>query len=63
MKKASTTTPKLDAKTLPVNYIPTNAQVEALAKLLVPEIKRFFIEERTQKKFNEWIENQNICIT
>ena len=58
MRKASVPISQLDAKTFPVNYIITNAQVDTLAKLFTPEIKKFFVEERTQKEFNDWKETQ-----
>ena len=40
-------------------FIPSKEQSLALARLLTPEIKKFFADERTQKEFNEWKEKQN----
>ena len=40
-------------------FIPNKEQTEALARLFIPEIKMFFSDERTQKKYNEWKEKQN----
>ena len=58
MKKVPTASIPLKAESFPTNYIPTNAQVNTLAKLLIPEIKKFFADEKTQKEFSEWKEKQ-----
>jgi len=61
MKKISTASLPLKAESFPVNYIPTNTQVNTLAKLLIPEVKKFFADEQTQKEFIKWKEKQNVA--
>ena len=34
-------------------------EVEALARVLLPEIQKFFESEEGQKEFREWKERQN----
>ena len=34
-------------------------EIEALARVLLPEIQRFFESEEGQKEFREWKERQN----
>jgi len=47
-------------KATPKNFNPSQKQINAFAKRLMPEIKKFFADEQTQKEFNRWKEKQNI---
>ena len=60
-EKSISTAQSLEAETFPVNYIPSSDQVNTLAKLLAPEIKKFFADERTQKEFIEWKERHKVA--
>ena len=42
-------------------FIPSKEQMEAISLRLMPEVKKFFADERTQKEFNAWKEKQKKC--
>ena len=52
----SQATPKINS----VNFKPSQKQINAFAKRLMPEIKKYLADERTQKEFDRWKEKQNI---
>jgi hypothetical protein len=39
-------------------FTPTKDQLDALSRRLMPEIKKFFADEQTQKEFISWKEKQ-----
>ena len=53
---ASQATPKVN----PVSFNLSQQQINAFAKRLMPEIKKYLADERTQKEFDRWKEKQNI---
>jgi hypothetical protein len=57
--KSSSTTPDLRTETVPANFNPSQTQINALARRLIPEIKRFFADEEVQREFAEWQARQN----
>jgi len=57
MKKASTT-PELNTVIIPAGFTPSDEQINALARRLTPEIKRFFADEHIQNEFAVWKERQ-----
>ena len=57
MKKASTT-PELHTVIIPVGFTPSDEQINALARRLTPEIKRFFADDEIQREFAEWQKRQ-----
>lgn len=58
MKKTQKTDP-IQTESNPVGYTPTQAQIETLARRLMPEIKRFFSDEQVQREFAEWQAKHN----
>ena len=58
LKKTISTTPPLHTETVPVDFSPTQKQIDILARRLMPEIKKFFADEKIQKEFAEWKGNQ-----
>ena len=42
-----------------IDYIPTQSQIEMLARRLMPEIKKLFADEQIQHEFAEWQAKQN----
>jgi len=44
------------AKPGPARFVPSQKQLDALARRLMPEIKRFFADERIQQEFVKWRE-------
>ena len=52
---ASQATPKVNS----VNFNPSRKQINAFAKRLMPEIKKYLADERTQIEFNRWKEINN----
>ncbi len=46
--------PPLAAQAIPANFAPSQEQIEALARRLMPEIKKLFADERIQKEFAAW---------
>ena len=61
MKKTPDTTPDIDIQANPVNFSPTQTQIDALARRLIPEIKKFFADEQTQRDFVEWQQRQGLA--
>ncbi|MCL2226087.1 MAG: hypothetical protein FWB97_00430 [Oscillospiraceae bacterium] len=57
MKKANTTgTAQL--KSVPTDFAPTQEQIDALARRLMPEIKKFFADTQVQQEFASWQKKQ-----
>ena len=52
----TTTTPKLQIETDIAGFTPSQAQIDAFARRLTPEIKKFFADEQIQKEFAKWQE-------
>ena len=52
----SSTTPELYIETDIAGFTPSQAQIDALARRLMPEIKKFFANEQIQKEFASWQE-------
>jgi hypothetical protein len=44
----------LTAQAVPADFVPSQEQIEALARRLMPEIKKFFADEQVQKEFAAW---------
>jgi len=55
------TTPALDIQTAPDNFTPSGEQIDALARRLMPEIKRFFADEQVQREFEMWKERRSVA--
>ena len=51
--------PELHTEIIPADYIPTQDQLDALARRLMPEIKKFFADEQIQQEFAEWKSRQD----
>jgi len=56
----------LNIETVPVGFKPSQAQIDALAKRLIPEIKRYFADDNIQKDYQKWQEKalhstQELC--
>ena len=58
MKEAANTTPNIEVQAAPADYAPTKEQIDALARRLMPEIKKFFADEQVQREFAEWQQRQ-----
>ena len=56
MTKSPNTTPPFRTETVPADFAPTQDQIDALARRLMPEIKKFFADEQVQQEFAEWKE-------
>ena len=56
MKK---TKPVLHTETIPADFVPTQKQIETLARRIMPEIKKFFADEQIQREFAEWKQRPN----
>ena len=56
MKKSE---PILHTETFLTDFVPTQEQIETLARRMMPEIKKFFADEQIQREFAEWKERQN----
>ena len=57
MKKTATT-PELQPVIIPAGFTPSDEQIDALARRLMPEIKRFFADDEIQREFAEWQKRQ-----
>ena len=58
MKKSAKTTNPPAADTVPAGFTPSQEQIDAFARRLMPEIKKFFADEQIQKEFAEWQESK-----
>ncbi len=54
MKKSNGIIPDLNAVIYPANFTPTDEQIDAMARRLMPEIKSFFNDESIQREFEAW---------
>ena len=59
MKKSPNATPPIRTETVPRDFVPSQDQIDALARRLMPEIKKFFADVQVQKEFTEWKEERN----
>jgi hypothetical protein len=60
--KTPKTEPMLRTETEPADFTPTLEQIDALARRLMPEIKRFFADEDIQREFAEWQAKHNTIL-
>jgi len=42
-------------------FAPSQEQIDALARRLMPEIKKFFADELIQQEFAKWQEKQSVA--
>ena len=54
MRKSVTTASPMATETIPAGFTPSQEQIDALTRRLMPEIKRFFDDEQIQKEFAKW---------
>ena len=58
MRKSQTENQKPVIETPTGKFKPTDEQIDALARRLMPEIKKFFADEQIQREFAEWQKKQ-----
>ena len=46
-------------ETAPNAFAPSQEQIEAFARRLMPEIKKFFADEKIREEFIEWQDKHN----
>ena len=56
MSKPRKTNTISSADTVLADMVPTDEQIDMLARRLMPEIKRFFADEQVQQEFARWQE-------
>ena len=61
MRKPRKTNTAPSAETVPAEIVPTHEQIDALARRLMPEIKRFFADEQVQQEFAKWQERKGVA--
>jgi len=49
-------TPELLTEVTPSNYNPTDEQINAFARRMMPVIQQFFADEQVQQEFARWQE-------
>ncbi|MCL1903462.1 MAG: hypothetical protein FWF94_03490 [Oscillospiraceae bacterium] len=59
MLKRASTTPTLTIQAATNEFAPTKTQIDALARRLMPEIKKFFANDNIQKEFAKWQKKQS----
>ena len=52
--KTPNTTPELHTEIIPAGFTPSQEQIDALARSLMPEIMKFFANDEIQREFVEW---------
>ena len=55
------TEPILQIETNITGFSPTQEQIDAFARRLMPEIKKYFADERIQREFADWQAKQNMA--
>ena len=58
MSKPRKTNATPSAESVLVDMFPTDEQIDALARRLMPELKRFFADEQVQQEFARWQERK-----
>ena len=61
MSKPRKTNTIPSAKIVPADIVPTKEQIDALARRLMPEIKKFFADEQVQQEFARWQEKKEVA--
>ena len=61
MKKATTAEQTLHTETAPADYAPTQEQINAFARRIMPEIKKFFADENIKQEFVVWKERHDMA--
>ena len=46
--------PDIKTDTVPVNFVPSLEQINAIARRMIPELKQLFADKQVQKEFAEW---------
>jgi hypothetical protein len=59
MKNSQKANSELYIGTHQADHFPSQEQIDALARRLMPEIKRFFSDEQIQQDFAKWKDAQN----
>ena len=54
----SKTMPELQVECLPKGFAPTQQQIDAFARRLLPVIQEYFADEQVQREFGKWKEAQ-----
>ena len=57
--KSPQTVPSLHIETDINGFKPTQAQIDTLARRLMPEIKKYFSDEQIRREFEKWKEMSN----
>ena len=58
MKKTPNAISGIAVQATPADYAPSQTQIDALARRLMPEIKKFFSDGQIQREFAEWQQRQ-----
>ena len=58
MRKPRNTNTAPSSETVPAEIVPSQEQIDALARRLMPEIKKFFADEHVQQEFARWQERK-----
>ena len=56
--KSQQTETTLNTETIPENFDHSQEIIDAFARRLLPEIKKYFAEESVQREFEKWREKQ-----
>ena len=54
MKKTMRTEPAIDHKVVPGDIAPSEEQIDALARRLMPEVLKYFADEQIRQEFIKW---------
>ena len=52
--------PKIKTDTIPINFTPSQEQINAIARIMMPELKLFFADEQVQQEFAEWQKKESV---
>ncbi|MCL2578515.1 MAG: hypothetical protein FWE32_00610 [Oscillospiraceae bacterium] len=53
------TTPELHTEASPNNFGPTEEQIDAFARRMLPVLQQFFADEQIQQEFTQWQSEQS----
>jgi len=60
MKKNKKTDPAQNSEVIPIGFAPSQEQIDAFARRLMPEIKRFFADWQMKQEFADWLEKHQM---
>ena len=52
--------PELYTEDVPENFVPSQEQINAIARRMMPELKQYFANKLVQKEFAKWQKRESV---